>query len=211
MKDPVANRHCYDFWARKTRARIEDKDIAEILAPLEPPHPFGAKRPSLEQDYYDRFNQPNIHVVSVKKTPIVKVVPEGIVTADGKVHKMDIIALATGFDAVTGGLKDISMTGVGGQTLSEKWNLGTWTYLGMTTSGFPNFFFTYGPQAPTAFSNGPACLEPQCDWIVQLLTEMRESGLKRIDAKKEAEEEWRNLVNSQSEQTLRHNTKSWYV
>lgn len=157
------------------------------------------------------FNQPNIHVVSVKETPITEIVPEGIVTADGKVHKMDIIALATGFDAVTGGLKDIKITGVGGQRLSDKWNMGTWTYLGMTTSGFPNFFFTYGPQAPTAFSNGPACLEPQCDWIVQLLTEMRGNKAHRIDAKKEAEEEWRELVNSQSEKTLRHNTKSWYV
>jgi cation diffusion facilitator CzcD-associated flavoprotein CzcO len=147
----------------------------------------------------------------VKKTPIVEVVPEGILTSDGTLHKLDVIALATGFDAVTGGLKDIKIAGVGGQLLSEKWKNGTWTNLGMATSGFPNFFFTYGPQAPTAFSNGPACLEPQCDWIVQLLTEMRDKGLKKIDAEKNAEVEWRELVNSQSEKTLRHNTKSWYA
>jgi cation diffusion facilitator CzcD-associated flavoprotein CzcO len=181
------------------------------MAPLDPPHPFGAKRPSLEQDYYESFNQPNIHAISVKKTPIVEVVPEGILTSDGKLHELDIIALATGFDAVTGGMKDIQIEGLGGQLLSQKWKSGTWTYLGMAISGFPNFFFTYGPQAPTAFSNGPACLEPQCDWIVQVLTEMREKGLKRIEAKRQAEEEWRELVNSQSEKTLRHNVESWYV
>jgi cation diffusion facilitator CzcD-associated flavoprotein CzcO len=209
MIDPDSNRHAYDFWARKTRARIQDRDIADVLAPLEPPHPFGAKRPSLEQDYYDQFNRPNVHVVSVKKTPIIEIVPEGILTSDGKIHELDVIALATGFDAVTGGLKDIKITGLDSQVLSEKWKYGTWTYLGMTTSGFPNFFFTYGPQAPTAFSNGPACLEPQCDFIVHLLSEMREKGLKRIDAKKEKEEEWRKLVNTQSERTLRHNTESW--
>jgi cation diffusion facilitator CzcD-associated flavoprotein CzcO len=150
-----------------------------------------------------------VHAISVKKTPIVEVVPEGIVTSDGKLHELDIIALATGFDAVTGGLKDIKMTGLGGKLLADKWEKGTWTYLGMATSGFPNFFFTYGPQAPTAFSNGPACLEPQCDWIVQVLTEMREKALTRIDTKKQAEEDWRALVNTQSEQTLRHNTESW--
>jgi cation diffusion facilitator CzcD-associated flavoprotein CzcO len=209
LTDPVCNRHCYDFWARKTRARIHDKETADTLAPLEPPHPFGAKRPSLEQDYYDSFNLPNIHAISVKENPIVEVVPEGIMTADGTLHKLDIIALATGFDAVTGGLKNIKITGLGGQVLADKWEKGTWTYLGMATSGFPNFFFTYGPQAPTAFSNGPACLEPQCDWIVQVLTEMREKGLKTIDTKKQAEEDWRDLVNKQSEKTLRHNTQSW--
>lgn len=210
LTNPESNRHAYDFWAHKTRARIHDKEVADILAPLEPPHPFGAKRPSLEQDYYDAFNKPNVHVVNCKKTPIKEFVKDGIVTTDDKLREFDIVALATGFDSITGGIRDIELRGVDGQTLSEKWKDGTYTYLGMTTPGFPNFFFTYGPQAPTAFSNGPSCVEPQCEWILELLTRMKVMGIKNIDCRKEKAEEWRNLVQMQSAATLRHNTESWY-
>lgn len=75
---------------------------------------------------------------------------------------------------------------------------------------FPQLFFTYGPQSPTAFSNGPSCVEAQCDWIIQVLTEMRQKGLKRIDAAKNAEDQWRALVNRLSEKTLVHKIDNWY-
>lgn len=103
--DNAANREAYNFWAKKTRARITDPEKREILAPLEPPHAFGTKRPSLEQNYYEMLDKPENKVISVKDNPIVKIVEEGIVTADGKVHECDVIALATGFDSVTGGMK----------------------------------------------------------------------------------------------------------
>jgi cation diffusion facilitator CzcD-associated flavoprotein CzcO len=38
-----ANRTVYNFWRDKTRARIDDPAVAEILAPAEPIHPFGVK------------------------------------------------------------------------------------------------------------------------------------------------------------------------
>lgn len=143
MTDKTANMEAYTFWRKKVIARLNDPEVAEILAPETPPHPFGAKRLSLEQDYYEQFNKSNVHVINIKKNPVVRVEPNGIVTADGKLHELDIIALATGFDSITGGLKDIAIRGLDGKTtLAEKWKMGTWTYLGMTTSGFPNFFFT---------------------------------------------------------------------
>jgi cation diffusion facilitator CzcD-associated flavoprotein CzcO len=152
-----------------------------------------------------------VHCVDVKKTPIKEVVKNGIVTFDGKLHEFDIIALATGFDSVTGGIKDIELKGKNGQNLSEKWEEGTYSYLGMTTNGFPNLFWTYGAQAPTAFSNGPSCVEVQSDWIVKVLKDMREKCIKQIDAKREAEVAWRELVNKQAAATLRYNTVSWYM
>ncbi|OCK78384.1 FAD/NAD(P)-binding domain-containing protein [Lepidopterella palustris CBS 459.81] len=207
----AANLEAYKFWRKKVRARIHDPETAEILAPEKPPHPFAGKRISLEQDYYEQFNKPNVHVVDVKNNPIKRVVEKGIITADGKLHELDIIALATGFDAITGGLKDIQIRGLNGERLADKWKRGTWTYLGMATSGYPNFFFTYGPQAPTAMSNGPSSIEPQCDWIVQVLEDMRAKGLKRINASTEAEGEWRVTVNEQSAKGLRHNVDSWWM
>lgn len=209
--DKEANRHHYDFWAKKTRARINDSAIADILAPLEPPHAFGTKRPSLEQDFYEQFNKPNVHVVDVKKNPVVEVRPRGIVTADGTLHEVDLIALATGFDSVTGGMKNMGLKDINNKPLAEKWSTGTWSYLGTTCNGFPNMFFLYGAQGPTAFSNGPTCVEVQGDWIVDSIRKMKEENIKTIEATKEAEEEWRQKVTELSDKTLFPGTDSWYM
>lgn len=209
-KDVKANLVAYNFWRDKTRPRILDQAKADILVPMEPPHPFGAKRLALEQGIYEKFNRPNVDVVDIKTNPIIKFEPDGIRTADGILHELDILAIATGFDSVTGGLKDISIQGLNGEILADKWKKGVNTYLGMTTSGFPNFFFIYGPQAPTAFSNGPACIEVQADWMVNLLVKMRHEGVQRFDAEKDAEAEWKVTVHDLSSKGLRHYTDSWY-
>ena len=144
--DAKANREAYEFWAKKVRARIQDPEKRDILAPLEPPHAFGTKRPSLEQTYYDQFNSPHMKVVDIKKNPMVEVKENGILTADGKLHEVDVIALATGFDSVTGGMKNMGLKDINGVDLREKWSTGTWSYLGMTCNGYPNMFFLYGAQ-----------------------------------------------------------------
>lgn len=137
MFDNKANREAYNFWAKKTRARITDPEKREILAPLEPPHAFGTKRPSLEQNYYEMLDRPENKVVDVKKNPIKEINEKGIVLADGTLHEFDVIALATGFDSVTGGIKNMGLKDVDGVELSEKWKNGTYSYLGMTLAGFP--------------------------------------------------------------------------
>jgi cation diffusion facilitator CzcD-associated flavoprotein CzcO len=108
-------------------------------------------------------------------------------------------------------MKDISITGLNNHTLQDHWADGTYTYLGMACQGIPNFFFTYGAQAPTAFSNGPSCLEPQCEWIERVMEDQREKGWTRMEATREKEEEWKKLVEEYSAMTLRHNVKSWYM
>jgi cation diffusion facilitator CzcD-associated flavoprotein CzcO len=209
-RDVNCNMEAYTFWRDHVRARINDPVKAELLAPTVPPHPFGAKRLSLEQDFYDQFNRPNINVVDVRTNPITRFEAGGIRQEDGTFHKLDVIALATGFDSITGGIKDIVIKGLDGEILTEKWKAGTWTYLGMATARFPNFFFTYGPQAPTAFANGPSCAELQGDFLAELFEQMREQGNSRIDATGEAEAEWKAQVNELSLVGLRGHTDSWY-
>jgi len=209
--DPKANRVAYDYWAKKTRARVEDPIKRDLLAPLEPPYHFGTKRASLEQDYYEQFNRPNVHVVSVKDNPIVEITPNAIVTADGRSYEVDVIAIATGFDAITGGIKNMGLKDIHGVDLAKKWDKGTYTYLGATTAGFPNMFFTYGPQAPTAFSNGPTCAEVQGDFIAGAIQKMQRDGIKYIDPQAEAERAWHDEVQQLANQTLVPQTKSWYM
>jgi cation diffusion facilitator CzcD-associated flavoprotein CzcO len=103
--DPKSNDHAYAFWRDKTRARIKDPAMWEKLAPTTPPHPFGVKRPSLEQNYYEAFNQDNVALVDLNDTPIQSLTEHGVLTADGVEREFDVIVLATGFDAVSGGYR----------------------------------------------------------------------------------------------------------
>lgn len=210
MMNLEANRTAYDFWRGKVQARIRDPKLAEQLAPKEPPHPFGVKRPSLEQTYYDVFNQDNVRLVNLKATPILEITPSGVRTAEGECE-LDILVLATGFDAVTGGLTQIDIRGVEGLTLKEKWAKGARTHLGMASAGFPNLLFLYGPQSPSGFCNGPTCAELQGDWVVEFLGRMRDAGVSRFEATTAAEQTWKDHVEAVGAMTLFPLADSWYM
>jgi cyclohexanone monooxygenase len=210
LANEQSNRAAYDFWRDKTRARIKDPAVAETLAPTEPFHPYGTKRPSLEQHFYEIFNQPNVSLVDLRKTPIERVTRSGIKTAAGE-HDLDVLVLATGFDAVTGGLTSIDVHGTQGETLREKWTKGVRAHLGMAVAGFPNLLFVYGPHSPNAFANGPTCAELQGDWIVQLLDYVRQRDWTRFEATAAAEEGWRTQVHALADATLFPQADSWYV
>lgn len=102
LVNPKANREIYNFWARKTRARVTDPVKRDIIAPLEPPYPFGTRRTPLDQDYYECLNQPNVNIVSLRNTPIAQFNKTGFVTTDGTQRDFDALVLATGFDSFTG-------------------------------------------------------------------------------------------------------------
>ncbi len=210
LRDEAANRTAYNFWRDKVRARIQDPVVAEKLAPTEPPHPFGVKRPSLEQWYFDIFNDEHVELVDIKASPIERITPDGVKTGERE-HELDILVMATGFDAVTGGLTQIDIRGTDGTTLREKWTTGVRTYQGLATAGFPNMLVSYGPQAPTAFCNGPTSAEYQGEYIVECLAYLRERGLTRIEATPEAEEAWRNQCFDLAETTLFPQADSWYM
>lgn len=209
LQNEEANRAAYKFWRDKTRARINDPAIAEILAPTEPIHPFGVKRPSLEQHFFEIFNQRNVSLVDLRTTPIERMTRGGLKTSAGE-HELDVLILATGFDAVTGGLTSIDIRGTEGQTLKEKWAKGVRSQLGMAVAGFPNLLFVYGPQSPNAFCNGPTCAEVQGDWIARLLDHLRQHNYTRIAATGPAEEAWRMHVVALADDTLFPRADSWY-
>ena len=180
-----------------------------LKAPEEPPHSIWSKRPSLENGYYEIFNQSNIDLIDLNADPIEAVTPNGVRTAS-RYHELDVLALATGFDAVTGGLGAIEITGLDKSTnLAKEWKEGKSTYLGMAVSGYPNMFFEYGPQSPGAFSNGPACAEFQTEWIVDLLLHMRGKGMRRVDAQKENQQQWSDTCKMIGDSVLLSKAKSW--
>jgi cation diffusion facilitator CzcD-associated flavoprotein CzcO len=210
LSNEEANDTAYAFWRDKVRARIKDPAVAEKLAPMKPLHPFGVKRPSLEQHYYEAYNQPNVQIVDLLESPIERVTPTGVKTKDREVE-LDILVLATGFDFLTGGLTSIDIRGTNGQTLREKWSSGSRAHLGMASANFPNLLYIYGPQSPSAFCNGPTCAELQGDFVVGCIEHVRRNNLHRIEATPEAEEAWRDHVAELVNATLFPRAQSWYM
>jgi cation diffusion facilitator CzcD-associated flavoprotein CzcO len=210
LSNAEANRLAYDFWRDKTRARIRDPAIADKLAPMDPPHPFGSKRPSLEQGYYEVFNQGNVTLVDLRDEPVAEIGAGGIRTGK-RLHELDVLVLATGFDAGTGGLTGIDFRGTTGRTLKETWAPGVRTHLGLAVPGFPNLLMLYGPQSPCAFCNGPTCAELQGDWVVECLRHLRAQGLRRIEATTEAAEAWNRHMDTLAAGTLFPLADSWYM
>jgi len=207
--DAKANREAYDFWRDYIHSRVNDPRKAEILAPAEPPHPWGTKRPSLEQNYFELYNLPHVDIINIHEDPIEEITENGVRTKNG-FKEFDVIALATGFDTNTGPMAQLDIRDTKGATVADHWKDGLKTAIGISLAGFPNMFFLYGPQAPTAFANGPTCVQMQATWIKKLLGELIKKGITRFEAKPEKEVEYTNLTHQIWYSSLFPKAKSWY-
>jgi len=210
LTNEASNRAAYDFWRDKTRARIVDPSVADILAPMDPPYPFGTKRPSLEQSFYECFNQQHVRLIDINQTPIEAILPTGLRTT-AENFDLDVLILATGFDANTGGLTSIDIRGLEDRRLAEAWVDGVNTHLGVAVPSFPNMLMLYGPQSATAFCNGPTCAEFQGDWTSRLLKWMRAEGYHVFDVSNRMAEAWTKNLSVLANETLFGKTNSWYM
>ncbi|TGO22339.1 hypothetical protein BPAE_0172g00220 [Botrytis paeoniae] len=204
-----ANDEAYKFWRKSVLKRIPDPKKQKLLAPEIPPHPWGTKRPSLEQNIYEVFSLPHIDIIDINESPILEVSEKGIKTKEGEVE-FDVLILATGFDSCTGSLAQLNIQGIDGSTIAQKWKDGTRTAMGLAMNNFPNMFFLYGPQAPTAFSNGPSCTQFQAEYLADTIKELSEKNLTYFEAKSEAEEDWNRRMTEAWNKSLFPLAKSWY-
>ncbi|OQO11674.1 hypothetical protein B0A48_03401 [Cryoendolithus antarcticus] len=205
-----SNRVVYDFWASKVRERLTDPKKQAIMAPKEPPYFFGTKRNPLENDYYEVLNQSNVQLVDLKASPLKTFEETGMRMEDGVLHDFDVVVLATGFDSFTGSLTTMGLKNTAGVDLKDLWKDGVHTFLGLTISGFPNMFMSYTPQAPTALSNGTTIIEAQVETIVDMVAKMERENVKSIEAKKDAEAQWKKALTDMANMTLLPYTSSWW-
>ena len=193
----------------KIRATVADPDTAAALSPHD--HPFGAKRPCLDTNYYATFNRPNVTLVNLRQEPITSITASGIKTG-ARSFEVDVIVFATGFDAMTGAIMAVHpITGRGGTSLSDVWADGPQTYLGLTVAGFPNLFMITGPGSPSVLSNMAVSIEQHVDWVVDRLIAMREAGLTTIEATDTAQAGWAQHMADCASLTLHRLANTWYT
>jgi len=191
--DQKANDEAYNFWRKTVLKRVKNEEKQKLLAPEVPPHPWGTKRPSLEQRFYEIMDQDNVEIIDVNENPIEEVLPNGLKTKKGVVE-VDILILATGFDSVTGSLAQLNIRGTDGGTIADHWKDRLQTSMGIAIPGFPNMFFLYGPQAPTAFSNGPSCTQFQAEFVEEAFKRVLADDITRFEATKEAEDDCKSTL-----------------
>lgn len=83
--------------------------------------------------------------------------------------------------------------------------------LGLTIDNFPNLFFTYGPQGPTAFCNGPTCSQLQGKWIVQTIAYLREHHVTKFTPTTHAALTFKKRVDELCAASLLPQVDSWYM
>ena len=210
FSDEDASEGVSEFVRQKMRERLKDPKLCDLLIPKD--YGFGTHRVPLESGYLEVFHRPNVEIVSVKNNGIVAVTPEGIKLANGQVHELDIIILATGFDAGTGALTRIDIRGRGGRALKDDWGRDIRTTLGMQVHGYPNLFTTGAPLAPSAaLCNMTTCLQQQVDWISDCIKHLRRTGAKVIEPTVERQDEWVEHHDQLANGTLVVRTNSWYM
>ena len=205
---PESNEIVAEMIRERIRDIVDDPEVAEALCPYD--HYFGTKRPCLDTNYYATFNLPHVELVNLRETPIRTITETGIETVDGA-KEFDAIVYATGFDAMTGAIVAVDITGRGGVTLKQRWADGPTTYLGLMTVDFPNFFTITGPGSPSVLSNMMVSIEQHVDWIADTLTHLRDAGFETIEPTPTAEAGWVQHNNDCADITLHPTANSWYI
>ncbi|WP_241962146.1 flavin-containing monooxygenase [Rhodococcus opacus] len=208
--DSEVNGAISDFVREKMRARLNnDPHLCETLIPAD--YGFGTHRVPLENGYLEVYLRENVELVGVKNNPIKRVVESGIELADGSVYELDVIIMATGFDAGTGSLSRIDIRGRDGRSLSTEWTTDIRTLLGMQIHGYPNLFASSAPLAPSAaLCNMTTCLQQQAEWISDAIRYVREQGASVMEATREAQDAWVDHCDEVGSQALMSKTRSWY-
>ena len=204
MMPGPANEDYAEFFRNKIRERVKDPVVAEMLTPKD--HMFGSKRLPCESGYYEVYNQDNVLLVDVKKSPIQRITETGIQTADAH-YELDVIIYATGYDAVTGSLNRIRIVGQNGLTMQEKFAEGPRTFMGISSVGFPNMFTINAASV----GNFVRAAEPLVEWVSNCIAYVRDNGYRRIQPTQQSENEWTQHMIDGGENILRTQADSWFV
>lgn len=201
--DADANTAAGDFIRRKINEIVKDPEKARRLSPTG----LHARRPLCNTNLYETFNQDHVDIERIDENPIAEITPSGIRLDDGTFHELDVIILATGFDAVDGNYRRTKIRGRDGQLLADHWDDGPTSYLGMATTGFPNMFMILGPNGP--FTNLPPSIEVQVEWIAETVKHLSGTEGAWLDVKESTESEWTVVCKDIANATLFPKSDGW--
>ncbi|ONI84207.1 4-hydroxyacetophenone monooxygenase [Actinosynnema sp. ALI-1.44] len=175
---------------------------------LTPDYRMGCKRILITSDYYPALQAPNCKLIT---WPIYALSANGIRTAEGIEHQVDCVVFATGFDVYNAGTP-FPISGSGGRVLGDEWLAGAKAYKSVAVAGYPNLFFTLGPNSGPGHNSLLVYSEAQIDYIVQAISLIRRDGLRSLEVRKDVQEEFnRDLQRRLARTTWNSGCSSWYL
>ena len=202
-----ANKIVADFVKSKIREIVKDPNVAKLLSPQDA---IGCKRLCADTNYFETYNRENVELIDLNSNPINSITENGILTKN-KEFKFDTIIFATGFDAMTGALQAIDITGKNGKKLKQVWKDGPKSFLGLLINGFPNLFTVTGPGSPSVLTNMMVAIEQHVEWISDCINFLSKSNLNEVEADELFQIEWMDHIEEVAKNTLRYTCNSWYV
>jgi 4-hydroxyacetophenone monooxygenase len=172
--------------------RTELDGDEDLLAKVVPPYPPYGKRMLRDNYWYRMLKRPN---VELETGGIDHIAEDAIVMTDGTVHKVDVIIMATGFQA-SKMLWPMEITGRGGRTIRDTWgDDDPRAYLGITVPGFPNLYLTYGPNTNLAHG-GSIIFHSECQvrYIAQALRETIENGHATLEVRGDMHDQYNKIL-----------------
>ena len=176
----------------------------DLLAKLTPDHPIGAKRAVASSDLYEALRQPHVTIA-----PAVRSMDEnGLIDLEGNRHDLDVVILATGFQAANY-LSRLKVAGRNGVDLHAAWNGEPTAFLGSCVPGFPNFFMLYGPNSNTGAL--VFTLECQAQFAAGCLGAMARKGGSTVEVKKPAFDSFNHWVQAKLAGSVYKTAKNYYT
>jgi cation diffusion facilitator CzcD-associated flavoprotein CzcO len=175
---------------------------------LVPDYPIGAKRILFSDDIYDALDRDNVELIT---DGIARITPGGVATKDGREHAADVLIYATGFET-TSFLTPWTVAGRGGEVLNERWEReGAEAYLGITHSGYPNFFMMYGPNTNLGHNSIIVMIEAQTRYILSCLNVLSHRGSAWLDVKPSVQQSYNQWVQNRMKDMIWNSIDhSWY-
>ena len=187
---------------RHLEQQVPDPALRAALTPTEP---MGCKRVLQSNDWYPALCRPNVSVVT---QAVSRVVPEGIVTADGVTHRADTIVLGTGFTATD--LLAPMRVAARGRSLTQAWEAGAEAYLGSAVAGFPNLFLLYGPNTNLGHNSIILMLESQFRWVTQAMAHIPKGG--SVEVRPDVQARFNSWLQKRLARTVfAQGCRSWYL
>ena len=180
----------------------------ELKVKLTPDYKAACKRLIISTGLYKAIQSPNAELVT---EPILRVETGGVRTKDGRLHEIDVLVLATGFNGHSF-MRPMDIIGRGGIQLKEIWAESTRAHRCISIPEFPNFFMLVGPNSPIGNFSLIDISEKQLDYIIQLIEIWRSGRVNEISPKRTAMERFNNDIEAAMGNTVWvTGCKSWYL
>ena len=205
----LGDRLVREYFQRIAHRHLE-RSVSEpkLRAALTPRYQIGCKRILLSDDFYPTFKRRNVELVTDR---IAEVRERSVVTQDGVERPVDVLIYGTGFH-VTDQFIGMKLFGRGGIEIHDAWRKRMSAYLGVTVSGFPNFFMLLGPNTGLGHNSVVLMIEAQVGYVMKCLKLMRQRNISAMEVRAESQQHFVANLHDHMARTVWQSggCRSWY-